>query len=80
MAGEVNERTVVDDEAVGVPADDFGPHAIIEDCVRRAADRLERDPREWFNIVLTLLRGALAPVIAEIRAARRACVLSLGLA
>jgi hypothetical protein len=31
MAGDVDEGAVVDDEAVGVLADDRGLHAIIED-------------------------------------------------
>ena len=41
MAGEVDEGAVVDDEPVGVLADDRGLHAIVEDRARRAADRLE---------------------------------------
>jgi hypothetical protein len=41
MAGEVDERPVVDDEPVGVFADDRGLHAIIKDRARRSADRLE---------------------------------------
>ena len=39
--GEVDEGAVVDDESVGVLADDRGLHAIVEDGARRAADRLE---------------------------------------
>ena len=41
VAGEVDEGAVVDDESVGVLADDRGLHAIVEDGARRAADRLE---------------------------------------
>jgi hypothetical protein len=41
MAGEVDKRAVIVDEAVGVFADDRGLHPIVEGLVRRAADRLE---------------------------------------
>src|SRR6185437_15605444 len=41
MASKVDEGAVVDDEPVGVLADDRGLHAIVEDRARRAADRLE---------------------------------------
>ena len=41
VAGEVDEGAVVDDEPVGVLADDRGLHAIVEDGARRAPDRLE---------------------------------------
>ena len=41
MAGEVEEGAVVDDEPVGVFADDRGLHAIVEDRARCPADRLE---------------------------------------
>ena len=42
MAGEVEQRAIVDDEAVGILADDRGLHPVVEDLARHAADRLER--------------------------------------
>ena len=41
MTGEVDKGAVVDDEPVGVLADDRGLHAIVEDRARRSADRLQ---------------------------------------
>ena len=41
MTGEVDEGAVVDDELVGVLADDRGLHPVVEDRARRAADRVE---------------------------------------
>jgi len=41
VPGEIDKRAILDDEAVGILADDRGLHAIIENLVRRAADRLE---------------------------------------
>jgi hypothetical protein len=37
VRGEVDKRAIIDDEAVGILADDRGLHAIIEHLVRRAA-------------------------------------------
>jgi len=41
MAGEIEQRAIVDDEAVRVFADDGGLHAVVEDLARNAAERLE---------------------------------------
>ena len=41
VAGEVDQRPVVDDVALGILADDRGLHPIVEDLARHAAERLE---------------------------------------
>jgi hypothetical protein len=41
VPGEIDKAAVVDDEAVGILADDRGLHAFVEDLARRPADRLQ---------------------------------------
>ena len=41
VAGEIDEGSVVDNEPVGVLADDRRLHAIVKDRTRRATDRLQ---------------------------------------
>jgi DDE superfamily endonuclease len=41
LAGEIEERAIVDHEPVQIPADDRGLHAVVEDFAGNAADRLQ---------------------------------------
>ena len=41
MPSKVDQTAIVDDQPVGILADHRGLHAIVEDLVRRAADRLQ---------------------------------------
>ena len=41
MAGEIEERAIVNHEPVQILADDRGLHAVVEDLAGNAADRLE---------------------------------------
>jgi hypothetical protein len=41
MPGEIDKGAIIDDAALGILTDDRGLHAIIEDLMRHATDRLE---------------------------------------
>ena len=57
VPGEVDEGAVVDDEPVGVLADDRSLHAIVEDGAWRAADRLEGRDVAAQNALQVLVEG-----------------------
>ena len=61
MTGEIDERAIVDDEAVRVLADDRSLHAIIEDLMRRAADRLESGDMTAQHALQVLVNDETAP-------------------
>src|SRR6516225_11708606 len=61
VAGEVDKGAVVDDEPVGVLADDRGLHPIIEDRTRRAADRVEGSDVAAQDALQVLVEGEPRP-------------------
>jgi hypothetical protein len=61
VPGEIDKRAIIDDEAVGVLADDRGLHAIIEDLTRRTADRLESGDMTAQDALQVLVNDEAAP-------------------
>ena len=61
VAGKIDKRAVIADEAVGVFADDRSLDSIIEDLVRRAADRLESGDMTAQDALQVLVNDAAAP-------------------
>jgi hypothetical protein len=43
VAGQIKQASVVDNEAVGILADDGGLHAVVENLMRHPADRFQGD-------------------------------------
>ncbi len=70
MAGEIDKRAIIDDEAVSVFADDRCLHPIVEDFVRRAADRLESGDMTAQDALRSERRPLFTDNVGEFRRAR----------